>query len=37
MNPEDIARLIRAGLPGAQVRVQSQDNTHFAARYAHEP
>ena len=32
MNPEDIARLIRAGLPGAQVRVQSQDNTHFAAR-----
>jgi len=37
MNPEDIARLIRAGLPGAQVRVQSQDNTHFAARVvAHE-
>ena len=32
MNPEDIARLIRAGLPGAQVRVQSDDNTHFAAR-----
>ncbi|TLY54501.1 MAG: BolA/IbaG family iron-sulfur metabolism protein [Gammaproteobacteria bacterium] len=32
MNPEDIARLIRAGLPGAQVRVQSEDNTHFAAR-----
>jgi len=32
MNPEDIARLIRAGLPGSWVRVQSQDNTHFAAR-----
>jgi len=32
MNPEDIARLIRAGLPGSSVRVQSQDNTHFAAR-----
>jgi acid stress-induced BolA-like protein IbaG/YrbA len=31
MNPEDVARLIRAGLPGAQVRVQSDDNTHFAA------
>ena len=37
MNPEDVARLIRAGLPGAQVRVQSDDNTHFAARIvAHE-
>jgi acid stress-induced BolA-like protein IbaG/YrbA len=32
MNPEAVARLIRAGLPGAQVRVQSDDNTHFAAR-----
>ncbi len=32
MNPEEIARLIRAGLPGAQVHVHSQDNTHFAAR-----
>ncbi|HEX4388167.1 MAG TPA: BolA/IbaG family iron-sulfur metabolism protein [Steroidobacteraceae bacterium] len=32
MNPEDVARLIRAGLPGAQVQVQSDDNTHFAAR-----
>jgi acid stress-induced BolA-like protein IbaG/YrbA len=31
MNAEDVARLIRAGLPGAQVRVQSDDNTHFAA------
>jgi acid stress-induced BolA-like protein IbaG/YrbA len=32
MNPEDVARLIRAGLPGAIVIVQSEDNTHFAAR-----
>lgn len=32
MNPEDVARLIRAGLPGALVNVQSQDNTHFTAR-----
>ena len=32
MNPEDVARLIRAGLPGAQVEVQSEDRTHFAAR-----
>jgi acid stress-induced BolA-like protein IbaG/YrbA len=32
MNPEDVARLIRAGLPGAVVHVQSEDNTHFAAR-----
>jgi bifunctional UDP-N-acetylglucosamine pyrophosphorylase/glucosamine-1-phosphate N-acetyltransferase len=32
MNPEEVARLIRAGLPGAEVRVQSQDQTHFEAR-----
>ena len=32
MNPEEVARLIRSGLPGAQVQVQSDDNTHFAAR-----
>ena len=32
MNPEEVARLLRAGLPGAQVQVQSDDNTHFAAR-----
>ena len=32
MNPEEVARLIRAGLPGAQVEVQSDDQTHFAAR-----
>jgi acid stress-induced BolA-like protein IbaG/YrbA len=32
MNPEEIAHLIRAALPGAEVRVESDDNTHFAAR-----
>jgi acid stress-induced BolA-like protein IbaG/YrbA len=32
MNPDQIAELIRAGLPGADVLVQSEDNTHFAAR-----
>jgi acid stress-induced BolA-like protein IbaG/YrbA len=31
MDPEQIATLIRSGLPGATVRVQSDDNTHFAA------
>jgi acid stress-induced BolA-like protein IbaG/YrbA len=32
MQPEQIAALIRAALPGAIVRVESEDNTHFAAR-----
>ncbi len=32
MNPEQVANLIRTGLPGAQVVVQSPDNTHFTAR-----
>ena len=32
MNPEEVARLIRAGLPDAQVEVRSDDHTHFAAR-----
>ncbi len=32
MNPDAVAELIRAGLPGAEVLVQSQDGTHFAAR-----
>ena len=32
MTPQEIADLIRAGLPGAEVRVESDDNTHFAAR-----
>ena len=32
MNPDTVAELIRAGLPGADVLVQSPDGTHFAAR-----
>ncbi|HET9390739.1 MAG TPA: BolA/IbaG family iron-sulfur metabolism protein [Steroidobacteraceae bacterium] len=32
MTPEQIAQLLRAALPGAQVQVESDDNTHFAAR-----
>ena len=32
MNPDQVAQLIRAGLPGADVRVESDDNTRFAAR-----
>lgn len=32
MNPEYIAQLIRTALPEAQVQVESDDNTHFAAR-----
>jgi acid stress-induced BolA-like protein IbaG/YrbA len=32
MSPEDVARLIRAGLPDAEVRVESEDHTHFSAR-----
>jgi acid stress-induced BolA-like protein IbaG/YrbA len=32
MTPEDVARLIRTGLPGAEVSVASEDNTHFSAR-----
>ena len=32
MNPEKVAELIRAGLPGAQVLVESPDNTHYSAR-----
>ena len=31
MQTQDIAELIRAGLPGAQVQVVSDDGTHFAA------
>jgi acid stress-induced BolA-like protein IbaG/YrbA len=29
MTPERVADLIRTGLPGAAVRVESDDNTHF--------
>jgi acid stress-induced BolA-like protein IbaG/YrbA len=32
MTPERIADLIRAGLPGAAVQVESDDNVHFASR-----
>ncbi len=32
MNPKQLADLIQAALPGASVDVQSDDNTHFAAR-----
>jgi acid stress-induced BolA-like protein IbaG/YrbA len=31
MEPDDIAALIRASLPEAQVRVVSEDNTHYEA------
>jgi acid stress-induced BolA-like protein IbaG/YrbA len=32
ITPERIAEMIRAGLPGAAVQVESDDNTHFASR-----
>jgi acid stress-induced BolA-like protein IbaG/YrbA len=32
MTPDRVAEMIRAGLPGATVQVESDDNTHFAAR-----
>jgi acid stress-induced BolA-like protein IbaG/YrbA len=32
MNPQQVADLIRAGLPNADILVESEDNTHFAAR-----
>jgi acid stress-induced BolA-like protein IbaG/YrbA len=32
MTPTRVADLIRAGLPGATVRVESDDNTHFASQ-----
>ena len=31
MDPAEVTRLIEAGLSGATVRVESDDNTHFAA------
>lgn len=31
MNPNDVAQLISTGLPSAQVRVESDDGTHFSA------
>ncbi|MEL7536006.1 MAG: BolA/IbaG family iron-sulfur metabolism protein [Pseudomonadota bacterium] len=36
MSPGEIAELIRAHLPGADVRVASDDNTHFEARIVAE-
>ena len=32
MTPDEVAELIRAGLPDAQIIVESEDNRHFAAR-----
>jgi len=31
MNPDEICRLIESGLPDAEVRVSSPDNTHYEA------
>ena len=31
MNPQQVEALIRAGLPGADVVVRSEDNVHFEA------
>ena len=31
MDPQEIAKLIEAGFDGAEVRVESDDNTHFGA------
>ena len=30
MTPRDIEQLIRTGLPGAQVQIESDDNTHYS-------
>jgi len=32
ITPERVADMIRSGLPGATVRVESDDNTHFASQ-----
>jgi acid stress-induced BolA-like protein IbaG/YrbA len=34
MNPQQVEALIRAGLPGADVVVRSEDNVHFEATVA---
>lgn len=31
MNPDDIKRLVIDGLPGAEVSIMSDDNTHYEA------
>ena len=32
ITPGRVAEMIRAGLPGADMQVESDDNTHFASR-----
>jgi acid stress-induced BolA-like protein IbaG/YrbA len=32
ITPDRVAEMIRAGLPGAHVQVESDDNSHFASR-----
>jgi acid stress-induced BolA-like protein IbaG/YrbA len=32
MHPDQVADLIRAAMPGAEVRVESPDQTHYSAR-----
>jgi acid stress-induced BolA-like protein IbaG/YrbA len=32
MTPQEVAALIRAGLPSADIHVESDDNRHFATR-----
>ena len=32
MNPQQVAALIRQGVPDVRVEVHSEDNTHFSAR-----
>lgn len=36
MNPDEITKLIAGGLPGADVIVMSEDNTHYEARVVAE-
>ncbi len=31
MNPAEVEHLIRTGMPGAQIKVESDDGTHFSA------
>jgi len=31
MNPQEVARIIEAGLAGAKAQVKSEDNVHFEA------
>ena len=30
MNPREVEQLIRTGIPGAQVQIESDDNTHYS-------